>query len=823
VRSVAALVAVVVVVLTTLLLGGPAEAATSGGLRLELSDVSPRVVTADGPTTLTVSGSLTNDGPDTVSDLEIRVQRGNPLTTEGQVRDALDGEAATDAVAPEFTPLADLLEPGAQVPVSLTVPLRGSSSTGLALNTTGVDELLVNVNGTPGGGARARLAAARMLLPVLGLPGATSSPQRTAAPAPLTVLYPIADVPHRLSTIPGAPVLLSDDTLAASFAPTGRLGGLVAALAQRAPLSSPVRSAVCLAIDPDLVETASVMSQGYQFLGPDGVPSPGTGAAAAAQWLAQLSAVAKGGCVVALPYADADLVALKRGGLTDAASRAIVTGRQILSNLLQTPVATEIIWPADGMIDTSTLDVVEAAGGRSLLLSADSVDGRARSGVVPLAGRSHPMAALLTDPLLASAVIGPTETPAAPGPGAAATADSLAGDGGPLSTQDLIGALSFRATASTPLVLAPPHNWGVEGTGAADLLDAVGTLITVGDVTPTGLTDALARVNPDAAAVQADPPVEMPLLSSAAIGAVAAAVRDLADLRTAVVSNTGVGITADQLFAPLDLGVLRPASASRRGSPTDAHSAASVELSRVDAIRNSIRVLEPPNPYALGTSDAPLPITIANALPVTVRVRIEIVGTSGLRVAPIDVQQIPPLGRRQVSANAQVTRAGQFTVEAAVRTPGGGVLGPPSRLRVRSTAYGTITGWLTAIAGALLVVLTARRIWRRVRGDQQRPTARVDPTPPPTDDFPTGPTERLPQTTLPQSTLPQSTPPQSTPPQRTPPQRTQPQRTLGHTTLPSHAEPPGPSVRQPVVTTPEDLDAPPTERLPRPPSRRPQL
>src|SRR5207247_1254040 len=129
-----------------------------------------------------------------------------------------------------------------------------------------------------------------------------------------------------------------DDTLAASFATTGRLGGLVAAVAQRAPLGSPVRAGLCLAVDPDLVETASVMSQGYEVVGANGVTSAGTGAAVAGQWLTQLQSVAKGGCVVALPYADADLVALDRGGLGDAASRALVTGRQILANLLQSPV-----------------------------------------------------------------------------------------------------------------------------------------------------------------------------------------------------------------------------------------------------------------------------------------------------------------------------------------------------------------------------------------------------------------------------------------------------------------------------------------------------
>ena len=85
--------------------------------------------------------------------------------------------------------------------------------------------------------------------------------------------------------------------------------------------------------------------------------------------------------------------------------------------------------------------------------------------------------------------------------------------------------------------------------------------------------------------------------------------------------------------------------------------------------------------------------------------------------------------------NAQVTRAGQFTVDAVVSTPDGGVLGPPSHLKVRSTAYGTITAWLTAIAGGLLVLLAARRIWRRVR-EAEQPAARVAPGAPPTVEQP---------------------------------------------------------------------------------------
>ena len=115
---------------------------------------------------------------------------------------------------------------------------------------------------------------------------------------------------------------------------------------------------------------------------------------------------------------------------------------------------------------------------------------------------------------------------------------------------------------------------------------------------------------------------------------------------------------------------------------------------------------------------------------------------TGLRVAPIEPQEVPPLGRRQVRVSAEVTRSGQFTVQAAVRTPDGELLGQPSRLRVRSTAYGTITVWLTASAGILLVVLAGRRVVRRIRGEpRSRRPGPVPPEPPlpPSPGPPAGP------------------------------------------------------------------------------------
>ena len=155
-----------------------APAAPSRGPRLELrvASMSPRVVTSTGPPTLTLAGELVNTGDQMVRDVEIRAQRGDRLRTEGDVRTALAGNAANDAVTPAFSEVTDTLEPGSQVPVQLSMPLRGPAGSSLALQRAGVYELLINVNGIPDSGGQARLAGVRMLLPVLGLPSVPDLP-----------------------------------------------------------------------------------------------------------------------------------------------------------------------------------------------------------------------------------------------------------------------------------------------------------------------------------------------------------------------------------------------------------------------------------------------------------------------------------------------------------------------------------------------------------------------------------------------------------------------------------------------------------------------
>ncbi|ODT95222.1 MAG: hypothetical protein ABS81_31920 [Pseudonocardia sp. SCN 72-86] len=566
------------------------------------------------------------------------------------------------------------------------------------------------------------------------------------------MLYPIVDVPHRLPGVPGETTTLTDDDLSRSFAPGGRLDGLVGALTQRAPVGSTLRTGLCVAVDPDLLQTAQAMADGYQIRAPDGTVTPGTGADAARTWLAGVVAALRGGCVVALPFADADLVALTRSGDEDAAVRAVEAGREVAGDILDTPLQNTLLWPADGVIDDETLSALagpERLGG--LVLASDAVSQAGRTGVVSI--ENGPDAALADD-LLTSAASS-TDAPTTPG---APVTSSPAAVSTPLSTQDVIGALGFRATSSSgqaPILLAPPHLWGAEGVGADALLSAISLMADRGLLAPRALTTSGATTRPTALLYPIGAGAQE--VPAALVDRTRALVGDIDAVATAAVADPGADVTPDDVFVPLRRAMLRPVSASWRGRPALAARSADLASARLDELRGTVRVLEPPGPYSLGTSDAPLLMTVSNGLPVALDVRIVIASTAGLQVAPIPDQRIPPLGRIQVRVSAQVVRAGQFAVDAIVQTPRGDDLGPPTRLQVRSTAYGTVTVWLTVIAGALLVLLVIRRIVRRARdrsGPPDDPSDGPGDGPGPGPGGPPAPEERWPSPPEPAGTGP---------------------------------------------------------------------
>ncbi len=697
--------------------------------RLELSSLAPRVVTGASAPVLQVSGRIVNIGDRPITTLGVRLQRAAPVSSDAAAARALQGLIE----APQVTRVQSLpgeLAAGQSRPFQLEVPLRGAELTSLQINEPGVYPMLVTLGGESDSGGLTRLASAPFLLPVLGIPPATPGDppgpmlRRPAQPAPLTVLWPLAAAPERLPTGPGEPMLVHSDRagtdpLAAEIAPGGRLDGLLGALEQVVPPGSPLGAAVCVAVDPLLLETLDGMSHGYRVAYPDGI-SAGTGARDARSWLDRLRGAVQGRCVLPLPYADADLVALSRAGLTDLEALATSTGARLVSELLGVQPLAGVSWPADEMLDERTLADLTALQTHAVLLDprgivslpllqpaplpvvsqppADNV----ASDVVSLVSSSSSTAApvgLLIDPLLT---------------GALARVDS------PLSAQDGLSALVYRAVGGRPILLVPPRRWQAPGTEATALLSTARQLLAAGFVTPRELS-ALATIRPAGSAVAVSYP---PQASAEEIPTQVTAVlqqdRDvLRDLQVATVLDPAANLRPAALLDPLRLGLLRGVSSAWRGTPKAAMLVTAQDSDRLDELRRSVRIVRSPGPYTLAASDSPLLITVSNGLPVGMQVALDLSETAGLRAGGVGLQLVPARSTRQLIIPAKVSRAGQFSVDARLSTPGGTPLGEPSTLQLRSTAFGTVTVALTTSASVALVALVARAIVRRVRRTRQ--------------------------------------------------------------------------------------------------------
>ncbi|MGH3825247.1 MAG: DUF6049 family protein [Pseudonocardiaceae bacterium] len=735
--------AILVAVLGLLMLGAPAAAGhvpppTLNALaRLELSELSPRLVTVTSAPVVRVSGRVVNAGNRPITKLGIRLQRDDAVSSEDALTRALQGGSEAPRHT-RFQPVPGDLAPGQSSPFQLEVPLRGGAELeSLQITKPGVYPVLVTLNGKPEDGGITRLASLPLLLPVLGLPPATGEGslgpvlRPSLLPVPLTVVWPLAAASQRVPTAPGEPILIRSDRpgtdpLAAEIAPGGRLDGLLGALEQEVPPGSPLGAAVCVAVDPLLLETLEEMSRGYLVSDPRGI-SDGAGARDARTWLDRLRSAVQGRCVLPLPYADADLVALSRAGLTDLTALAITTGARLIEDLLGVQPLAGVCWPFAEMLDERTLADLTALQTRAVLLSprgiarlpapqptplptADIVGLVGSSSSTPTprgvtSGHRDSAVGLLVDPLLTTA---------------------LASTANPQSTQDGLGTLVYRATggpgSARAVLLVPPRRWQATGTEAAALVTAARQLLEAGFVTPRELP-ALAATRPVADSGSAALIYPAQLRAGEIPPQVTVEIqrnRDvLRDLQVATVLDPAANLRPAALLDPLRLGLLRGVSTAWRDTPNRAVQVIAQESSRLDEVRRSVRIVQPPGPYSLAASDSPLLITVSNELPVGVQVALNLSETAGLRAAAVGLQLVPARSTRQLVIPAKVSRAGQFSVDASLSTAGGTPLGEPSTLQLRSTAFGRVTVALTVGAGALLLLLVTRRIVRRLRRSRE--------------------------------------------------------------------------------------------------------
>ncbi|SNR27682.1 hypothetical protein SAMN06265360_101104 [Haloechinothrix alba] len=686
-------------------------------LALDVEHVAPRVVTA-GSETLTVTATLTNIGDRTINDLRVRVQLGVQQRGVEDVRTAITGAARTDAQASPFEEVVGLLEPGESTPVTVSVPI-GSQGTAepdaLELVEEGLYPLLVNVNGQPEYGGPARLAAFSMVLPVLDPPGGETT-ERAGRARPVSMLWPIAAPSSVVDESLDNELVLADEELAESMSPGGRLHDLVSA-APGAEDDPGLARSVCFAIDPELVAVADAMTEGYR-VGDDGGSGStvaGDGAEDADQWLQRLRDMVEDRCVLPMPYGNSDPTVLA-GPLPELA-QAAVDNTDMLEEHLGTPVQAEAFWP-HGAVTGDTLRALDEAGATTVFAGQSDVNASgdfdsptelsASEGVDPR------MRAIPTDELTA---LGFTEQePANQGPFTVRTAQGRPAT----AAQNALAALVFRTLpgergGAEPLVLAPPRTWQPSAAELGRLGDVLDLLVERGMVALEPMSDVLdadtsGHARP--AAATSGLATYLPVGLVQEINNLASVINDL---DAAMSMDTPTQVAPSELLRPLRSGLLRATSARAQEDPAEAERAVAKVSSELDRLRDMVRVENPGRTISMASETSPLPVVVRNELPVEVTVRIGLHNTIGVQPEPVSDLTMPANTSYTQQIPATALRAGRFSVDVTLSTPGGTDLGEPARLELASTQYGAITVIVTASAAGALLLLAGHRIYRRVR------------------------------------------------------------------------------------------------------------
>ncbi|MCV7109153.1 hypothetical protein H7H74_25685, partial [Mycolicibacterium chitae] len=304
--------------------------------------------------------------------------------------------------------------------------------------------------------------------------------------------------------VPGgtAPVRLMDDELATSLAPGGRLDTLLGAaeFATSEPVDpeGEVSRALCLAVDPDLLVTVNAMTGGYVVAdASDGLGAashPGTGQTAAIGWLDRLRALAARMCVVATPYAQADLDALQRVNDPGLSHFTTVAAADLVDQLLGVQSVRGATLVGDGPLTRRVVDLLGAQGNTVAIAAADAT---ADDGPDLAVRRVSPqVVAAPTDPTVGAALAAAGRAPVAPNYLDDSLAVPLRDGSHTARRQDALGAMLWRTldpeNEPRSQILMPPLKWNLDPDDAQAILTTLATTIRAGLATAAPLPAVIA-------------------------------------------------------------------------------------------------------------------------------------------------------------------------------------------------------------------------------------------------------------------------------------------------------------------------------------------
>ena len=775
------------------------------------------VGTESGVPLITISGTITNVGDAPLESVDVRLQRGPRAASSSEVRDPLVWSEPSFGVRGEFQRVTESLPPGETVSYSVSMPAReipGRLGPDLQLTEPGVYPLLVNVNGTPEGGQPARLDDARTLLPVLDVPrpagvgvvddddevgvaGPAGEPGPLPTAVPLTMVWPLASAPTRIAAVPGVEspdpvVMLTDGSLLEELSEAGRLTGLVRAAdeAFSGPAGQELRRATCVAVDPELLETVSEIAGGRTVLIDDGhgpVPpdgdgsrgrgsgarggdrspstpaDPGSVSADAGRWLDEVRALTDGGCVVALPAAQADLDEVARVGSAELTSAAVDRAGSI-ERILGVKPLPDVLLPTSGTLDPGTATALGEEGSTAIVAAPST---RTDTGLVPSSGMvglaGTPGERALTYSATVGAGLAATgSAPENPRYSDPATRYWLTADSPQARLQDARASLLAPlvdvtdVAGATPVVpgtaaadavdqgvlAVPPAVWSVDGADAGSLLSSLGEQLAAGRMRAAPLTDRLrgpvtipdGYLSPEPTGAldpgDADPFGQDP--AGPTDQRLTAALDGIGTLRSLVDTSDPTSVNASAHLDPLTGDALRAISETGRRAEGDGvtvesgtGTAARIRMvQRLDRLRDTVEaslarvdLLPPGSVFTMASPSSPLLLVIRNGLPFPIRVNVDVTAPADLQVDPVGTIQLPAAGSRTLQAPTQSEAGGgeRRTVAFSLTGPDGRPLSEPVELSVQTGGYPVAQAFALA-AAALALVLGGRRYLRYRRG-----------------------------------------------------------------------------------------------------------
>ncbi|MEE3851919.1 hypothetical protein VZC37_16375 [Gordonia sp. LSe1-13] len=574
------------------------------------------------------------------------------------------------------------------------------------------------------------------------------------------------DDPGASETAPASPPA-SSPTESASPSPGSApsSGSAVPTPDEAAPAAgqqSRLAQSMCLAVDPDLLVTVRAMSLGYVVsddpLDPTSPTTPGTGQPAALQWLTELRELAAGMCVVALPFAQADLTSLSRVGDSGLTAAALSSPADIVDAVLGVRSVRGLAVPALGTVDATGAEVLQDASVGKAVTSTSSVEaerpnaaGGYQVGDLTVQTTEAPVTAAL-----AALGANPQTTPLTP----ADEEVSFVGESDAARRQSAVAALAYPAidapgdttpssngnnngdaTAGRGEFVVPPTYWAPSADDTNALFTTATLLLESGAATPAPLADVVTRLDETTTPARLVRPSGIGPLSALGMSVtdpVAAEIEEHAalsfQLQASLMSSADVAATPERYVAPLREDMLRAIRTPDTTSPAlraELRGQRAARLTAVDAtlqrMRNAVTILDPGGRYTLASERSPLLLVVRNDLSLPIRVRIDVDAPPELDVGDLGVIEIPARGTRQIQLPTRAeTSEEAITVTIGLTTSSGISVGSPIRLSVNANAYGKPLFWVTIAAGVALVLLVARRLWHRFRGepdpaDQDRP------------------------------------------------------------------------------------------------------